>query len=827
MKKLIFTIAILFGCLSAWSQETENPLHLEEHLEAAIVEGSEVPGDIPQPIEWHFDEAQPDWKVLEHQNPSIPPLQMTQTEDALRITLSQAHRDPRGNGDRLHGDIYVPLPDLKRREWGYVLVQARTSSEGFAFGVQFNLRRTLTANQGMFQFGGDEVQVINDGSVQTYRLRADWPLPRGEDQWQQLGLYFHARGPGSIEILSVRLVPKEAPFADAAVGVPTVNEEYLRTLYIRAPGRVEYRVRVPDAGRLDMALGVLRDDFPVTFRVTATPEGGQTEILLEESWAGRRWWGLDRRRWDLRSLDLSHLAGQTVVLTLEADADRVGTVALWRTPTLYTPSLLSVTIVDAVNGNPTPVRARLTDASGAVVAIPQAAIGVMYGPNDIVYGFDAQSDGSFYIDGSFELELQPGTYHLSISKGYEYLRQELDLELQPGVGRSETIRLERWIDMPARGWFSGDDHIHLRRSPREDPLILKWIEAEDIHVGALLQMGDFWTTYFAQYAWGEDGAYQVEDYMLSSGQEEPRTHEIGHTISLAADDFVRFSGQYYYYDRVFDTVHELGGLTGYAHKGVGFHGYRGLTLDVLREKVDFIEILQFGNMVLDHYYHFLDLGYKLTAMAGSDFPWGGRIGDARFYTYLEDGLSFDAWREGMHAGHTFVSNGPVIDLRVNQAMPGDQLDLSAGSTLHITAEALGHAIQVPLSALEIVVHGEVIASASSDQPGQSTEVLMVEFDLELDRGVWIAARARGGEGQVAHTTPVYVTTDGSSFHNPDTALDYLALSEGYLDELTAEIAQPNETLNGHAWRYREGLEARIAETREIITKLRAKFAARQ
>jgi len=346
-------------------------------------------------------------------------------------------------------------------------------------------------------------------------------------------------------------------------------------------------------------------------------------------------------------------------------------------------------------------------------------------------------------------------------------------------------------------------------------------------VGALLQMGDFWTTYFAQYAWGEDGAYQVEDYMLSSGQEEPRTHEIGHTISLAADDFVRFSGQYYYYDRVFDTVHELGGLTGYAHKGVGFHGYRGLTLDVLREKVDFIEILQFGNMVLDHYYHFLDLGYKLTAMAGSDFPWGERIGETRFYTYLEDGLSFDAWREGMHAGHTFVSNGPVIDLRVNQAMPGDQLDLSAGSTLHITAEALGHAIQVPLSALEIVVHGEVIASASSDQPGQSTEVLMVEFDLELDRGVWIAARARGGEGQVAHTTPVYVTTDGSSFHNPDTALDYLALSEGYLDELTAEIAQPNETLNGHAWRYREGLEARIAETREIIAKLRAKFAARR
>ncbi len=193
---------------------------------------------------------------------------------------------------------------------------------------------------------------------------------------------------------------------------------------------------------------------------------------------------------------------------------------------------------------------------------------------------------------------------------------------------------------------------------------------------------------------------------------------------------------------------------------------------------------------------------------------------------LEDGLSFEAWRESLHAGHTFVSNGPVIDLRVNGAIPGDQLDLSAGSTLHITAEALGHAVQVPLSALEIVAHGEVIASASPDQPGQSTEALTVEFDLELDHGVWIAARARAGEGQVAHTTPVYVTTDGASFHNPDTALDYLALNERYLDELAAEIAQPNETLNQLAWRYRAGLEDRIAETREIIARLRAKWQGR-
>ena len=38
------------------------PLHLEDHLDAATVVGSEVPDDIPEPVEWLFDEPQPDWK---------------------------------------------------------------------------------------------------------------------------------------------------------------------------------------------------------------------------------------------------------------------------------------------------------------------------------------------------------------------------------------------------------------------------------------------------------------------------------------------------------------------------------------------------------------------------------------------------------------------------------------------------------------------------------------------------------------------------------------------------------------------------------------------
>ena len=84
----------------------------------------------------------------------------------------------RGLGrSRVHGDFYVPVPDLKRAEWGHVLVRARTSGDIRSLTLTFNLDdpRLPDAEQaGIFQFAGDRVPVIHDGSVQTYRLRADY-----------------------------------------------------------------------------------------------------------------------------------------------------------------------------------------------------------------------------------------------------------------------------------------------------------------------------------------------------------------------------------------------------------------------------------------------------------------------------------------------------------------------------------------------------------------------------------------------------------------------------------------------------------------------------
>jgi len=819
-------------------------VRLNDLSDEAVIEAAAVPAGLPSEVVWDFGsgDAARSWRPIRPWNPTVPAVPVTQPGDALQLELTE--RTVNLNGFHV-GGVYTDLGGPEAAVWGAIEVEVRAAGPVAGIVIGRNLRSgSGESDDYPWPFEDWVARVGDDLTAGTHVLRTHLPSPGDGalSEWRQLGLWFGAENPVTIEILSVRLLPREAPFAKASAGVlpigsapanarPEDPEISKTALYMWTPARAEYSVEVPNNGRLELSLGVVRGEAPVRFRVIATPSGSGSEVQLDEVVS-------DPTRFLSRRLELAHLAGQTVVLVLEAEpavheepgTDPPSNVALWREPTLYTPARLAVEILDAATGDRTPVRVRFTEAKGASAPLPEAAIGIQYGSNDVAAGYQFLPDSSFYVDGAFVSELQPGDYRIRVSKGYEYLEQEIALTLAPGDETTRSIRLDRWIDMPSRGWYSADDHIHLRRSPRENPLILKWVAAEDIHVGALLQMGDFWTTYFAQYAWGRDGVYQLEDYMLTSGQEEPRTHEIGHTISLAADDFVRYRGEYYHYDRVFDRVHELGGVSGYAHKGVGFHGYRGLTLDVLREKVDFIEVLQFCGadepLLTDQYYHFLELGFELTALGGSDFPFCGRdnrIGDARFYTYLGDDFSFDSWRGALRAGHTFVSSGPMIEFTVNGKRPGDRLDVPAGSTLRVQATAFGHQDQIPLTRLEIVAHGQVIATATPDDPVGSTGQLGIDLELPAEKGVWIAARTQAGPGQAAHTTPVYVSVDGSGFHNSATALGLLDLNAQYLDELEAEIAQPNQTTNQHAWRYREGLEERIAETRAVIARLRAQY----
>ncbi len=207
------------------------PLHLEDHLDAATIVGSEVPAELPQPVEWRFDEPQPDWKPaywgftnvrLTIRNTASTELaRLRQTEEALQLLIGEENRDSDGE---FVGALYVDLPDLAPDEWN-VAVEARIPP-GVSGVMLLGFNLTEPAGPGVVQARLQAASpLVADGTVQAYVLSAEPSIGAFDGTWRQLVLGFvlyelqAGEQSGAIDILSVKVIPKEAAFASAPVGV--------------------------------------------------------------------------------------------------------------------------------------------------------------------------------------------------------------------------------------------------------------------------------------------------------------------------------------------------------------------------------------------------------------------------------------------------------------------------------------------------------------------------------------------------------------------------------------------------------------------------------
>ena len=383
---------------------------------------------------------------------------------------------------------------------------------------------------------------------------------------------------------------------------------------------------------------------------------------------------------------------------------------------------------------------------------------------------------AYFVSHPFSITLPTGKWRLGVYRGIEFLPVYQEFTITPGKSLERKIRLARWVDMPGRGWYAGDTHVHYERSkPEYDEMLLAWSQAEDEHVTNILSYGDFRKTYMPQRAYGKQSRYQKGDHLLVSGDEDPRESiaEQGHVLTLNITAPARDTKTYHLYDRAFDKVHAQGGLTGYAHVAWAnwFHRKKNpnvllyptwdLSVNAIKGKADFFEILQFRNLGLEDFYDFLNLGVKIAATAGSDVPWGATIGEVRTYAYTGRNFSADTWFAALKQGRTFVSNGPMLTLSVNDAIPGDELRAEKNGKLRISTEAWApESIGAPKT-LEIVAQGRVIRSVEA--PSAQAGKLQMQFDIPAGASQWIAARVTSFNDAVAHTSPVYALVDGASF----------------------------------------------------------------
>jgi hypothetical protein len=209
---------------------------------------------------------------------------------------------------------------------------------------------------------------------------------------------------------------------------------------------------------------------------------------------------------------------------------------------------------------------------------------------------------------------------------------------------------------------------------------------------------------------------------------------------------------------LFDLGRKAGGTVGYAH-------FRErprrttLFMDLALGRLHFLELFQFGVLAAEPWYELLNAGFQITGIAGSDFPvylsrlkpyprWVPLLGPER--ALVKAGRTtdlYEAWADGVRAGKVILSNGPIVELSVDEA----------GGKASATA-----AFFRPLEVLEIVRNGEVIAAVSGD--GARTR-LSASVTFRREESCWLAARVRARKEQdepdiQAHTNPTYVLQGG-------------------------------------------------------------------
>lgn len=360
----------------------------------------------------------------------------------------------------------------------------------------------------------------------------------------------------------------------------------------------------------------------------------------------------------------------------------------------------------------------------------------------------------FYSAGTATLSLPAGRYTVRAFKGIEYRIARAEVEVRPGEASRLDLALERWIDMPARGWWSVDDHVHItRRTPEDDERIATWMQAEDLHVANLLQMGTVdQLTVTPQHAFGAAGEYRRGDTLLVSGQEHPRTHFLGHTITLGADAPVDLRDTYIVYENTFRAAREANGVPGFAHWGVG-PAQDGLAIDAPRGLVHFVEVLQFAWPHYDVWYGLLDLGFPIAPTAGTDFPCGpwSVPGGERFYVRSHGPPSRQAMRDAVVRGRTFVTNGPLLDLHVGGAGVGEELRLPSPRRVVVEGRVWFDPERDDPGRVELIRNGEIVhEGATPAGPGE----LRLELVTEIEASGWWALRVRGDKKGAVPVEPL-------------------------------------------------------------------------
>lgn len=449
-------------------------------------------------------------------------------------------------------------------------------------------------------------------------------------------------------------------------------------------------------------------------------------------------------------------------------------------------------VADAATGKPTPVRIAFLSKNGRYIP--------PYGHRSEInnawfqdYGADLKiMDTSFaYIDGTFQVELPTGEVFVEITKGFEFEPVRQKLTIAPGQ-RELKLEIGRHIDLRSKGWVTADTHTHFL-SP--STAVLEG-QAEGVNLVSLLaaQWGDLFTN-VGDLHYGplvsRDGETRIE---VNS---ENRQHLLGHLGMVGGHGTPLFpmsaSGpsESFFGDPLWtsladwaDKQHARGGLVVAVHFP---YPTAELAADITLGKIDAVELYPYGKdfrtLRFMDWYRYLNCGYRVPCVGGTDkmgayMP----VGANRTYAYLgQQEFNFENWAKVVRSGNTFMTTGPLILLRTDGRVPGDEITLGAGGgTIEVEVEAKSF---VPFHRLEVVLNGKAVVTRE-DKAG--TREMKLSEKVQVSGPGWIAARCASHYGPTtgwdlgiqAHTSPVYLKIPGQDVFSREGAVYMLTLIEG-------------------------------------------------
>lgn len=455
-----------------------------------------------------------------------------------------------------------------------------------------------------------------------------------------------------------------------------------------------------------------------------------------------------------------------------------------------------------------------------------AADGRHYGPRDAWLhaddsfdrGAQSHEEHYFHCDGDCRVTVPQGTATVRVQHGLEHRPVERTIDIGKDARAFIVTLAQHRLPKRFGSWMSLDAHVHMNYGGhyRHEPATLaRQARAEDLdilynlivnkeqrvpdiaHFSPVPFEGSGVTIYHAQEFhtsyWGHLGLLHLADHIL--------------TPDFSAYRHTGYASPYPHNGVIADLAHAQGALVSYVHPydwKIEPEREASLThqfpADVVHGKVDLFEVASFSDPRSNEevWHRLLNLGYRIPANAGTDAMANyaslrGPVGLNRHYI-PEGPRDAASLRRALREGRGFVTNAPLLALRVENASPGDTVRLKGSQRLRF--EAAVRSI-VPLDAIELLVNGKVARTlaAPNGRDGDWTG------ELEIATSGWIALRANNKEAHpwvadlypYAHTNPIWVEVAGNPARSAEDAEYFLRWLDRVIADATARDDFNDET----------------------------------